>query len=212
MHKLTRSSGLLRLALTGLFWLSIVFQLSSPAARGDAYCAVTLNVTGFDGKPITSTWVELVDPSGRVVHKEMMVGPQLKVCDFGFGPHELRVGTNECLPVTVSNLRLVIGSPVVLNVVLNACGYQETMRTGCLVYFRVVDEGGGTVSSAEFSPRLGQPPRTDSLGRYQGLFTGSHDLTFTASGFEAASAHIECQGREEVDQIVVMKHRPARSQ
>ena len=132
----------------------------------------------------------------------------MRICDFGFGPHELRVGTNECLPVTISNLKLVFGSPLSLNVILNGCGYREQMRNACLGYFRVADERGKPVVGAEFSPRLNiRDARVDSYGRYQTLFTGSHDLTFAAPGFEPATVHLQCK-ETEVDQTVLMRHTP----
>jgi hypothetical protein len=132
----------------------------------------------------------------------------LLICDFGFGPHQLRVGTNECLPTTISNLKLVFGSPLFLNVILNGCAYREQMRNACLIYFRVADNDGKPVPGAEFSPSLAdQTPRVDTYGRYQGLFKGSHDVTFVAAGFEAATVHLQCKEAEEVDQVVVMRRR-----
>jgi hypothetical protein len=179
------------------------------SAHAAAFCAVTLNVTGFHGRPISSTWIELSDRSGKAVLKEMMVNPQFKICDFGFGPHTLKVGTNECLPVTISNLRLVIGKPLTLNVVLSACGYLEKTRNACLLYVRVVDERGSPVEGAQFSPWYSDPiPETDSFGRYQGLFIGTYDVKFVAPGFESTAAHFQCRGTDEVDQKVVMRRVP----
>jgi hypothetical protein len=189
-------------------------QLCAPDARAEDFCALSVDVTGFDGKPVGSTWIELLDPSGRVVRKEMTSGSEFRICDFGFGPHALRVGTNECLPVTVSNLRAVFGFPLHLNVVLNGCGYREQMRTGCLAYFRTVDDLHNPVPEAAISPPLATnlPDHTDGFGRWQGLFRGSHDLTFSATGFEPAKVHIECRRDEEVDAEVVMKRIAASAQ
>jgi hypothetical protein len=188
---------------------SLLLCQVATAAPTDGFCALTVHVTGFDGAPITSTWVELADPSGKVVLREIMHGPTLQVCDFGFGSYVLHVGTNECLPVTISNIRLVFGSPLSLNVVLNGCGYRETMRKACLLYFRVVGDDGKPVPAATFSPRLtNQAPEVDSYGRYQDLFKDSHDVTFVAPGFESQVAHIQCKGTEEVDQLITMKRTP----
>lgn len=168
---------------------------------------MTLKVSNSMGWPATSTWIELVDTSGRVVRKEMMRGPELKICDFGFGPHTLRVGTNECLPVAISNVRAVFGAPLILNVVLNGCGYREQMRTGCLAYFRTVDDNHDPVPEAAISPPLATnlPDHTDGFGRWQGLFGGSRGITFSAMGFDPAKVHIDCKRDEEVDVEVVMK-------
>jgi hypothetical protein len=205
MHKLAIVPLIIR-AMPGVLMLGFCLQPGARAARAEDFCAVTLKVSNSMGWPATSTWIELVDPSGRVVRKEMMSGPELKICDFGFGPHTLRVGTNECLPVAVSNVRAVFGAPLVLNVVLNGCGYREQMRSGCLAYFRTVDDHHDPVPRVAVSPLAADPPdHTDSFGRWQGLFGGSHDLTFSAVGFEPAKVHIECKRDEEVDAEVVMK-------
>lgn len=75
-----------------------------------------------------------------------------------------------------------------------------------MVYFRVVDEAGRPIPDATFSPPLTTvPSRTDSYGRWQSLFQGSHDITFTAKGFSPATLHIECQQDEEIDRQVVMR-------
>jgi hypothetical protein len=189
-------------------------QSRSSRARVDDFCALTLNVNGPRGEPITSTWIELVDSSGRVVRREKMQGPEHKICDFGFGPHTLRVGTNECFPVEISNLRVVFGFPVTLNVLLNSCGYREQMRSACLVYFRTVDEDHKPLAGVSFSPPLtmDRPAETDSFGRWQGVSPGRHELTFTKPGFAATTTLAQCQRDEEVDVEVVMRraegHRP----
>lgn len=211
MHKLTNSivgSSSFRMAV-----FSLVFSVSLiiPAARAEDFCAVTLNVVAADGRPITSTWIDLVDPSGNVVRREQMHGSTLRICDFGFGPHELRVGTNECLPVTISNIRLVFGSPLFLNVTLNACSFRERMGNACLLYFRVTDEAGRPVPAAEFSPRFpAQEPRVDSFGRFQSLFGGTQDFTFVAPGFQPTTVRAQCKETEEIDQMVVMRHTPGK--
>jgi hypothetical protein len=205
MHKLATVLIMIR-AMPVVLVPGFCLQSGAPAARAEDFCAVTLKVSNSMGWPATSTWIELVDPSGRVVRKEMMRGSELKICDFGFGPHTLRVGTNECLPVAISNVRAVFGSPLFLNVVLNACGYREQMRSGCLAYFRTVDDHHDPVPDAAISPLAADlPHHTDGFGRWQGLFGGSHELTFSAVGFEPAKVHIECRRDEEVDAEVVMK-------
>ena len=142
----------------------------------------------------------------------MMIGPTLKICDFGFGPHTLRVGTNECLPTTVSNLRIVFGRPIHLHATINSCGYQEEMGTACRLYLRVVDTDGKPVPDVDFSPGMAtdKTSRTDSYRRYQTLIGGRCDLTFTEEGFEPATARVVCPDVkasmliEEIDQQVVM--------
>jgi hypothetical protein len=189
-----------------LFGILCLWHLAHGIGRADEFCAITLKVIDYDGRPITSTWIELVDPNGAIVRREMIHGPKVKICDFGFGPHELRVGTNECLPVTISNLRLVVGFPLELSVILNGCGYRDQMRNSCLLFFRVSAEDGTPIEHATFSPAIVVGPAiVDSYGRYQALFKGHHNLTFSSPGFEDAPVQVECKDNEEVDVAVTMR-------
>jgi len=205
MHKIISSAGFH--VLTRGLLLSICLLLGPSLGRAEDFCAVTLKVTGSKGEPITSTWIELVDQSGRIVRREMMRGTEHKICDFGFGPHTLRVGANECLPVSISNLRVVFGFPLSLNVTLNSCGYMEQMRSVCFLYFRTVNEEHEPEPSVRFSPQWisDKPSETDGFGRWQGWFQGDRNLTFTKTGFAATAMHVQCQQNEEVDVEVVMK-------
>jgi hypothetical protein len=182
-------------------------QPRAPQVVAKDFCAVTLHVTGARGEPITSTWIELVNPTGRVVRREMTNGSEHKICDFGFGPHTLRVGTNECLPVAISDLRVVFGHPLTLNVILYGSGYCERMRSGCFIYFRTVDENHDPLPAVSLSPTLDihGPSETDAFGRYQSLFHGSYDVSFTKRGFTPAKAHIQCKSDEEIDVEVLMR-------
>jgi hypothetical protein len=191
-------------------WL-IVAVISSTAAAED-FCALTLTVTRSDGSLNRMARIQLVDESGHGELNEMMWGPTLKICDFGFGPHSLRVGTNECLPVTISNLKVVIGYPIHLNVVLNSCGYQDIMRNACFLYLRVLDIENNAVPGAVIllRPIPEIQPNTDAYGRYQGLFRGTGDVTVTKEGYEPGMAHVRCVGTEELDVKVTMVKRKAR--
>jgi hypothetical protein len=211
MHKLTQV--VVRAVTTGTLLLLALHLGSSPAMAED-FCAVTLNVTSSTGEPITGTWVELADPTGRIVLRQPMHGSRLRICDFGFGLHTLRVGTNECLPVSVSNLKVVFGHPLVLHVVLDSCSYWELMHTGCFIYFRTVDEDRKPLADVHFSPplNLGVPANTDAYGRWQGLVNGAYDVRFDKSGFAPAAIHIECKDGVDVDQEVILKRAVPASQ
>ena len=188
------------------FAVTFCLLFGASCARGDDFCALTVNLTSFTGLQPASTWVELVDQSGDVERREEMHGATFKICDFGFGPHTLRVGTNECLPVSISNLRVVLGHPLHLNVMLNACGYQDTFRSTCLLYLRAVDTRGTPVADAEvvFHPSPGTLARTDSFGRFQSLYRGSREIVLNKAGFEAGRANARCRETEETDIKVVM--------
>jgi hypothetical protein len=204
MHKL--ASPLLR-SLASFVLLCAWGSAVPSQVRAEAFCALTLHVEEAPGDPFTSTWVELVNSSGRTVLRQMMRGPELKICDFGFGPHTLRVGTNECFPVAISGLKVVLDAPIELHVILNPCVYREVMHTGCSIYFRSVDDDHAALPDVQFSPaiNLGRPSTTDAFGRWQGLFRRAYDLTFTKPGFQPSRIHIQCHDGEDVEQEVVLK-------
>jgi hypothetical protein len=154
--------------------------------------------------------VELIDQTGRVERKEQVHGSTLKICDFDFGPHTLRVGTNECLPVSVGNIRLVMGRPLDINVFMNLCGYQDVMRHGCFLYLRVVDADGHPVPEANIESRPGGEAlaKADSYGRLQTLFLGTKELVVTKDGFAQAEASPHCADNEEVDIRLVLHRVP----
>src|SRR6266446_4740147 len=95
-------------------WLAVMPR----ALMGQEFCALTLSVADSHGAPFTSTWIELVDANGKVVLRKMMERPIEKICDFGFGEYSVRVGVNDCFPVTLSNIRLQLGAPLFLSVIL----------------------------------------------------------------------------------------------
>jgi hypothetical protein len=210
MHKMTWSRARRPISHRILSLCAFSFVLLQPRVRAEEFCALTLNIVDSDGLPIRRTWVQLLDESGAGPYT-MMEGPTLRICDFGFGPHTLRVGTNECLPITISNLRVVIGSPLRLNVIMNSCGYMDIRRTTCLLYLRVVDTEGNAVPGADLLlrpiPEVQPETKTDSYGRYQGLFRGSRDVIVTKEGFEPGRAHVQCSGTEELDIKITMKHK-----
>jgi hypothetical protein len=61
--------------------------LCSAMSFAETFCALTLNLQKSDGEPRSRTWVHLIDPAGRVEKQELVQGPSLRICDFGFGAY-----------------------------------------------------------------------------------------------------------------------------
>ena len=206
MHQLM-SLPLRRLPLLKILRVGLCLMPFIPSIMAEDFCALTLDVVTSDGKPGTVSSVELLDSSGQRVLTKEVAGPTVRICDFGFGRHTLRVGTKDCLPVSIENLQLVIGKPIHLKVIRNRCSYQHSVRSACLLYLRAVESGGRPVEGAELSlwHPPGPPHKTDSYGRFQILYSGRHDIVLTREGFEAAKVRAECKGTEELDIKVVME-------
>jgi hypothetical protein len=206
MHTLISSAVTFAQARLALAVVALWIVLVAPFARASEFCALTLDIRSSEGAPITSTWIELVDPAGKVEIRREIEGSVARICDFDFGPHVLRVGTNECLPVSISNLRVITGSPLHLSVVLNTCAYRDVMRNGCLLYIRAVDEAGQPVPEPEISFGTGPPAlsKADSYGRLQTLFRGSEELVVIKDGFNPTRIRASCRNTEEIDIKAVM--------
>lgn len=199
VRKERMSRLLLKMVVAAVCGLGL-FPLSA-----ETFCAVSVKVVNASGGSIASSWIELVDPQGRIVRRENIQGETFKICDFGFGPHTLRIGTNECLPVSISNLRVVFGHPLNLVAVLNACGYREQMRNACLLFARAVDSAHQPIAEVELLPKLGADIQTTDLyGRWQGLFKGHKELVFAKNGFAPANLSLLCNADEEHDVEIVM--------
>src|SRR5436305_2355302 len=147
MHPLIR--GLQAAVHLPRFTVLLAFLISVPTAHSAEFCAVSVKIMTAAGVAPISSWVELIDQSGAIELRKEVKGATFTICDFEFGPHTLRVGINECLPVSISNLRVVLGSPLHLDVILNACEDPDVMRDACLLYLRAVDAQGRPVSGAE---------------------------------------------------------------
>lgn len=184
--------------LVALFAFACVLQAAE-------FCALTVVIVDYDGIPVKRTWAELTDQHGAVQVRTLTEGPILQICDFGFGPHTLRVGTNECLPVAVSNLRLVMGAPLRIKVVLNPCGYSRSFRSGCLLYLRISDSQQQPIRDVEIVGRAVPRGKTDRYGRYQALMGSDPDITITKEGYKSESIRVSCAGTEQHDIQVTLK-------
>ena len=183
-----------------LFWSAAISQAAE-------FCAITLDVRMADGTPSRYAHVALINPEGKVVWQTLSRQPEVRICDFGFGTHSLRVSSYGYFPVTFADLRLILGMPLHLKAVLNQEPYGDPMHSGCWVYLRVRSEDDKPVPYATFVPSLYdlQEARVDGYGRYQTLFWGTREITFSAPGFLSSKTTLECKDGEAVEQLVLMK-------
>lgn len=167
-------------------------------AASPEFCALSVKISAPDGRAINTTWIELVDSSGHVESRRM-VGAEFQICDFSFGPHTLRLGTNECFPISVSNLEVRLGKPVTLDIKLPECVYGDAMygsstgETACFTYFRTPTGDGKPLSQVEISPKIGSGGTlSDSYGRLQGIVAGTMEITFTKLGYSSRTLRVSC--------------------
>jgi len=203
MHKLAIVPLIIR-AMPGVLMLGFCLQPGARAARAEDFLRRDAQGVELNGWPATSTWIELVDPSGRVVRKEMMRDRSSRYATSGSGPHTPGSEPTNAYPSQSPTSELCSG-PLVLNVVLNGCGYREQMRSGCLAFSEPL-----TIITIRCQGRSLAPGSrsTRSYGQFRPLAGVVWRLPrpqFSAVGFEPAKVHIECKRDEEVDAEVVMR-------
>jgi len=186
-----------------LLLCSIVGQVS---VRAQEFCALTVDLQTFDGRPASRTPVTLVDSSGKVVFHDSVAGPRVQICDFGFGPHTLVVGS--CYKTEISKVVLRLGQPIHLAVRKSECP-AEVSRTTCLVYFRIRDQSGAAVAEVELNWETREGPKgsSDAFGRVESFLpedaTGVAILSKT--GYDAQRIGLQCADLGDIEREVVMK-------
>jgi hypothetical protein len=187
--------------------LGLCICLIERTARAEPFCAVTVILETPTHVPVTSTWGEVVNAKGKTVLREMINGDKWRICDFGFGAHSIRVGTNECFPVTISNVYLHLGYPVELHVLLNRCSGYPEYSNGCRIYFRVKsDKGEPLVGVRANKNESGESPMTDEFGRIEfPLLRGSTvRFSFSAAGHQTSNFDARCNQVELIEQEIIL--------
>jgi hypothetical protein len=191
-----------------LFFLGLVILTIPQFARAADFCAVTLTILTPEAKPPKSTHIEVVDQKGKIERAFEAQGDTVQICDFGFGPHAIRVGSHGCV-TSISDVEMRFGYSIPLTAFLNGfCGWVDTMSSGnaCELYVRVMNEYGSPVPNAQiqvWSPPA-KPVTADSWGRYQGVYIGDLEIVATKPGYENGSARATCKKNEHIDLPIVM--------
>lgn len=184
---------------------AVMISFTLQVGRAQDACLLTADIILDDGRPIVSTHIELTDPSGKIV-LQRQTSSRLEICDFGFGPHTLRVGTNERYPVTISSLIANPSYPIRLKIILNSGPQASSGSNFCEVYFRVFDEDGSPVANASViaGNRAGS---TDIYGRIISGVSRRRPVTYSVkkSGFVETTLDVECEDSEQIRRTVVLR-------
>jgi hypothetical protein len=181
------------------------------ASSATDFCALTVDFMDHQGRPARLTPVQLMDPSGKVVFDKQVEGPSMRICDFGFGAHQLLVGYSFCYPVRISGLRLVLGNPIHLTVRLNKCPPDTWYGKVCRTYLRVRDQAGAHVQGVRVLWGTHERPGvTDGFGRVEsylleGTFT---QATLSKEGYLPETVSLACPESGEIEKEVVLQRAP----
>jgi hypothetical protein len=193
-------------AILSIF-LAMAIALSFPhLSSGATFCALTVHVLS-ESKPANVSKVRLFDMSGKVVFDEEVKGADVRICDFGFGPHKLVVGWDHCSPTTVSDLRLRPGRPITLLVRLNMCTESWGSETSCRVYLRIREPGGAPIGQAHLSfGDEAQDGVSDEFGRFEwSMNQGAVGVaTVTRTGYIPSRIDLRCPAPTEIEKEVVI--------
>ena len=91
--------------------LFLLQLLSLPCLKGGEFCALRLSVTLPDGIPVVSAAAELLDARGTIVQTTTIANGEGHFCDFGFGPHSIRVHEESSIPTVLTGIQLIYGEP-----------------------------------------------------------------------------------------------------
>lgn len=190
-----------------LLWrVVMLIMLSAVIASAENFCALTVNIESPDGRPARKTWVELIDPDGVVEKRELVDGPTVHICDFGFGAYSIRIAPNLCHPITISNLHLHLGHPITLRVRKSECE-GEGMHTGCEVFLRVGDKEAKRIAGASILSEGHPWLKTDEFGRAEGLLAaGERQIAVSAEGYQPRLIALKCEEASDLYQQVILEH------
>ncbi len=125
-----------------------IFMASSVTA--ETFCALRIIVTTEGGDPIFAGEAQLVGADGSIVQVAKINAGRGEFCDFGFGPHSVRVSGNGMRATTVSGIVLTYGKTLNLRVVMNVLKSSDGGGGGnaCSAYLRVQTTEGKPISGA----------------------------------------------------------------
>jgi hypothetical protein len=181
--------------------LFLLQLLSLPCLKGGEFCALRLSVTLPDGIPVVSAAAELLDARGTIVQTTTIANGEGHFCDFGFGPHSIRVHEESSIPTVLTGIQLIYGEPQELRVVLNplsSAGVHGGGGNACMAYVRIISIDGKPVAGVTINPR-GTNEESDRFGRLLLLVPLGRFWTiqFERTGFRPQSATFSCSSWDE---------------
>jgi hypothetical protein len=133
-----------------------------------------------------------VDSEQKLVFEGNAEGGTARICDFGLGYHQLKVGPETCSGVTIGKVRLDYGRTLHLKVVLNDCSREFTVL-GCPVYLRLATTDGKQLASAPLQ-RGSKAIKADGYGRVWFLLRRNEQerVLISLEGYEPVTRSFEC--------------------
>jgi hypothetical protein len=176
---------------------------SSAVAQGNPErCGVELLVTLANGHPIGSATAQLLNAEGTIVQSTSITAGRGRFCDFGFGPHSIRVVRAGSLATTLSGIEFIFGQTQQLYVTMNPASSKDTEEGGgnaCRAYIRAQTLDGKPIAGAIASIRNTRV-RGDDYGRFMLLvpLNAFTEFRFEKAGFAPRSLVLSCSSWDEL--------------
>jgi len=193
-------------------WLLAAFCCATLSLPAQEFCAMTVDILQSDGTPARLIPVKLINAAGKAVFDERLERSPLRICDFGFGPHQLEVGYGFCYRTTISNIKLEYGEPIHLVVRLNECPADTIRGQGCDLFLRLRTEDGRPVVGAKVKQTERLLGTSDSFGRVMLYFVRQSDqtLSITADGVESKMLTVSCKGLQQHELVLTAAQSPSK--
>lgn len=189
----------------------LVLLSAGANARGADFCALTVDLVGADGSPARLTFTRFIAPDGTVILEQVVEGPTLRICDFGFGEHKLVLGSGNCYPITFEGLRLRLDEPIHLIAQLNWCSRERFPGGLCSVYLRIRGPSGSPIDGATLTWTAStKGGSSDAMGRLGAFLVGGESTMATVNkpGYVPETFGLSCRGSEDIEKQVSLEPGP----
>ena len=187
--------------------LGLLAVSTADLVAGDV-CELTIRVLNDSGQPRSSTLVELLAPNGTVVESGRTNNGTVRFCDLGFGTHSVRVGEDECDPVTIARIAENFQMENTITVTKHSCssGYESTARS-CPIHIRVRSVDGPLPQARLTFPGIKIPEAADKYGRVSSaLLTASNSIfTISMPGYSPTTVSLSCEQTEPIERTIVLR-------
>lgn len=182
--------------------------------QGADLCLLQVNFVDQGGRLNQGLEVELVEAgaTGTVLFRATLKDAELKICDYPFGEHVLKVRRPFCFEISLFRIGRYYPEEEKFEVITPSCRGAQLWGeggTGCALHLRISDAmsllpiAGAKVSIQNGASSF-EPDKADSYGRIHTLIAKAapSKLVVESPGFRPQSLTVECPKKTDVPTAV----------